>query len=129
MEWKRLKARLLASGGVRVSGMSPECIEHSHAGPGTGGRGSFFFSDGKRRVRLSFDPESDIEITQGDSKTAELRLDNRVIQGIIEQPGLHCPRQAYITISEGCLFECRYCSVPNQEKHVKTRRGRKCEGG
>ncbi|MCK4269982.1 MAG: radical SAM protein [Methanogenium sp.] len=127
MEWKRLKARLLASDGVRISGMDPKYIEHSHAGPGTGGSGSFFFSDGKRRVRLSVNQKSDIEITQGDSttgdsQTAELRLDNRVIQGIIEQPGLHCPRQAYITVSEGCLFGCRYCSVPNQEKRVKTAR-------
>ncbi|MFA7022897.1 MAG: radical SAM protein, partial [Methanocorpusculum sp.] len=32
----------------------------------------------------------------------------------------HCPKQAYITINEGCIFSCRYCSVPNQEKHIKT---------
>lgn len=121
MNWKELKAYLLEAGSARISGKpADDFIESSRAGPSAGGAGSVFFAVGRKRVRLNVDPESEIEIVHLGGGTAEIRLDKTTITGRIERVGLHCPRQAYITVSEGCLFECRYCPVPQQEKHVKS---------
>jgi biotin synthase-related radical SAM superfamily protein len=41
-----------------------------------------------------------------------LRLGDLEIEGSLEPAGLHCPRQAYVNVSERCIFRCRYCTVP-----------------
>jgi biotin synthase-related radical SAM superfamily protein len=121
MNWAHLKARLLAAGAVRLSGEPADCfMERSRAGPSAGSGGSVFFSIGDRRVRLSVDPSSEIELVHRGEGQAELRLDGEIIQGRLEAIALHCPRQAYITVSEGCIFRCTYCPVPYQEAHVKS---------
>jgi biotin synthase-related radical SAM superfamily protein len=121
MNWSHLKARLLAAGSVRLSGEPVDrFVERSRAGPGAGGRGSVFFSIGSHRVRLSVDPESEIELVHGGEGRAELHLDGETIEGRLEAIALHCPRQAYITVSEGCIFRCSYCPVPFQEARVKS---------
>lgn len=115
-----LKAALLEVGTAKVTGMPVDLSDGSHAGPGAGGTGSVFFSFDGVRVRLSIDENSRITIEHlGDGK-AILRLGDIMQEGIIEPVALHCPRQAYITISEGCIFKCRYCNVPSQEAKIKT---------
>ncbi len=74
------------------------------------------------RVRLSVDDNSDVTIEHLGNGKAVLSFEGMAVEGIIEKAALHCPRQAYITISEGCIFHCRYCNVPFQEKRIKSPR-------
>ncbi len=121
MNWTELKAALLEQGGARVTGAPIDSfLERSRAGPGAGGPGSVFFADGDRRVRLAISPDSPVVIVHHGGGRAELRFNDKTFHGRLERIGLHCPRQAYFTVSEGCIFACRYCPVPSQEKHVKT---------
>ena len=121
MKWSTLKARLIEEGRTRVRGIDDEIfIACSTAGPGAGGPGAIFFSQGNCRVRLTIDPDANIEVVHTGGGEAELHLDGEIIHGRIEKVGLHCPRQAYITVSEGCIYRCRYCPVPAQEARVKT---------
>jgi biotin synthase-related radical SAM superfamily protein len=115
-----LKAALLEEGTARVTGMPVDLSDGSHAGPGAGGMGSVFFSFDGIRIRLSVDENSRVTIEHLGDGNAILRFGDIVQEGVIEPVALHCPRQAYITISEGCIFRCRYCNVPFQEQKIKT---------
>ena len=113
MDWPALKARLLAQGTARLSGEPAHAFRSSStAGPGAGTGGSVFFSCGRGRVRLAIDPKSPIGITHLGAGRAILNDGDVAIQGILEPVALHCPRQAYITVTSGCIFRCRYCEVP-----------------
>jgi biotin synthase-related radical SAM superfamily protein len=113
MDWPGLKARLLAQGTARLSGEPAGPYQSSStAGPGAGTGGSVFFSCGRGRVRLAIDPESTIEIIHFGSGRAILKDGTVEIQGMLEPVALHCPRQAYITVTSGCIYRCRYCDVP-----------------
>ncbi|MBP2134072.1 biotin synthase-related radical SAM superfamily protein [Methanomicrobium sp. W14] len=116
---KEVKAYLLSNGTARITGEEPEKNAESHAGPGAGKRGSVFFSDGCTRVRLSLDDKSPVEI-KNFGKNAEMHVNGRTITGFLEPAAWHCPKQAYITVSEGCIFGCRFCAVPKQDMRVKT---------
>ena len=71
MQWKELKARLLAAGAVSLSGEPAEqFIARSAAGPGAGGNGAIFFAMGSHRVKLALDPLSPIEIAHRGHGTA-----------------------------------------------------------
>lgn len=120
MDWCDLKCRLLEAGTIRVADGDPIPSEQSTAGPGTG-KGSLFFSDGTHRVRLGIDPEGAITYEHlPDGKGVRLFVDGETVDGFFEPVGAHCPRQAYITVSEGCIFDCKYCGVPLQEKRIKS---------
>lgn len=113
MDWLNLKARLLEQGTTRLIGADTgPYISSSTAGPGAGTSGSVFFSTGEGRVRLGLDPESPVGIEHTGDGTAVLELDGRRIRGVLEPVALHCPRQAYITVTSGCVYCCRYCEVP-----------------
>ena len=113
MDWLRLKAQLLAEGTARFTGKAGEpFIARSTAGPGAGSGGSIFFSTGQGRVRLTIDPRSPVEVEHTGGGRAILRCAGLTIEGLIEPVALHCPRQAYITVTSGCIYRCRYCEVP-----------------
>lgn len=114
MEWKRLKARVLETGSARLSGEpADEYVSRSAAGPSAGTSGSLFFSiGGGRRVRTGIDGRSPIEVVHRGGGAADLLIDGDVVSGRLEPAALHCPRQAYITVSGMCIFHCRYCPVP-----------------
>jgi biotin synthase-related radical SAM superfamily protein len=113
MDWPALKARLLAQGTTRLSGEPAGPFRSSStAGPGAGTGGSVFFSSGKGRVRLAIHPESPLELIHLGAGQAVLKDRGIEIQGVLEPVALHCPRQAYITVTSGCIFHCRYCQVP-----------------
>ena len=116
MRWTRLKEQALAAGGCRVVGRLPEyALADSTAGPGAGGTGAVFFSDGKRRVRLPITDEALATLVARPDGQALLECAGQVIEGRIEPVGLHCPRQAFITVSPVCRYRCRYCTVPLRE--------------
>ncbi|HOI13873.1 MAG TPA: radical SAM protein [Methanoculleus sp.] len=114
MEWVRLKARVLETGSARLSGEpADEYVSRSAAGPSAGTSGSLFFSiGGGRRVRTGIDGRSPLEIVHRGGGAADLLIDGDVVSGRLEPAALHCPRQAYITVSGMCIFHCRYCPVP-----------------
>jgi biotin synthase-related radical SAM superfamily protein len=121
MRWLELKAELLAIGSCRLTGVDASgYIESSAAGPGAGGAGSVFFSKGGKRVRLSVSPDSPLEIRHDGDGKVHLRSGGMEATGILEEPALHCPHQAYITVSGRCIFSCKYCPVPLNEGRVKT---------
>jgi len=123
MRWHALKARLLERGTARITGEPVDTfIGRSTAGPSAGGEGSVFFSVGGKRVRLAMDQNSPVEILHEGCGAAVLRLGDQEVSGVLERVGLHCPRQAYVTISETCVFRCRYCRVPSQKGRTKTAR-------
>ena len=113
MQWKDLKARLLAAGTVQLTGEpADQYIARSAAGPGAGGIGSVFFAMGSHRVKLALSPLSSIEIAHRGNGTADLFFEGQRISGHLLEPGFHCPDQAFITVTGSCIFSCKYCSVP-----------------
>jgi biotin synthase-related radical SAM superfamily protein len=120
MHWGALKARILSYGTVRPAGAYPFHPEHSTAGPGAGGRGSIFFATQKGRIRLAIDEQSPLLLTADADGTARLTGPDIDVSGRIEEAVYHCPRQAFITLSEGCIFSCRYCAVPSLPKRIKS---------
>ena len=113
MQWKDLKARLLAVGQAQMTGEPAEqYIARSTAGPGAGGSGAVFFAMGNHRVKLAISPISSVEIAHRGDGTADLFFEGQRISGHLLEPGFHCPDQAFITVTGSCIFSCRYCSVP-----------------
>jgi biotin synthase-related radical SAM superfamily protein len=121
MQWKDLKARLLAVGQVRLTGEPAEqYIARSAAGPGAGGSGAVFFAMGSHRVKLALSPVSVIEIAHRGNGIADLFFEGQRISGHLLEPGFHCPDQAFITVTGSCIFSCTYCSVPGMRGKRKT---------
>jgi biotin synthase-related radical SAM superfamily protein len=88
------------------------------AGPGAGGT-SFFIHSGDRRVRLSIKPDSPLKVIPW-GKDVMVTRDGRVVaHGQLEMPLCHCPEQAYITISERCVNDCKFCPVPKLNGDIK----------
>ena len=113
MDWRRVKAELLAANTVRLEG--EPCngfVSRSTAGPTAGGEGSVFFSRAGRRVRLSVAREGRVRLIHRGGGRATVSLGGLEVEGRLEPAGLHCPRQAYVNVSERCIFRCRYCTVP-----------------
>jgi biotin synthase-related radical SAM superfamily protein len=44
-----------------------------------------------------------------------------VARGRLVKPLLHCPDQAYITVSERCIFDCKFCAVPKLMGGIKSK--------
>jgi biotin synthase-related radical SAM superfamily protein len=49
-----------------------------------------------------------------------LRGNQELVQGRIDPILRHCPEQTYITISERCMYDCKFCSVPKFQGKIKT---------
>ena len=121
MRWKEIKAQALAAGSARLSGEPADrFITQSAAGPGAGGEGSVFFSMGGHRVRLALDPMSEVEVVHRGGGVADLFFGTTQVSGRLEEPGYHCPNQAFITVTGSCIFHCRYCPVPNLKGQRKS---------
>lgn len=113
MGWSDLKASVLAGGGCRIEGaLPPRAVARSTAGPGAGGAGAVFFSSDGRRVRIPLGTDGPAILTVAPNGSATLRCGAGTMEGQIEPVGLHCPRQAFVTVSESCVHDCAYCPVP-----------------
>jgi Biotin synthase-related enzyme len=100
----------------------------STAGPSAGSGGSVFIRSGGRRLRLSIDKNSPLKVKkiQNDSASENIAVylsdsDRPIITGEMELALAHCPEQAYINLSEKCIYDCKYCSVPKLQGHTKTK--------
>ena len=57
------------------------------------------------------------------SETGEVAIyygEKELVRGRIEPALLHCPGQAYITMSESCVFDCAFCPVPKLAGRTKS---------
>ena len=121
------KAFLLSVGSAAVDPSLIPPTRKSTAGPGAGTNGSVFFRSGEKRVRLTVSPDSPLsvraldETENGNQKVAAIYENEIVATGFLEKPGAHCPKQAYINISEKCIYDCKYCSVPKIAGKTKTK--------
>lgn len=121
MGWTGLKAAVLAGGGCRIEGeLPPGAVARSTAGPGAGGAGAVFFSHEGRRVRVPLGADGPALMIVRDDGSAELSCGGERAEGRLEPVGLHCPRQAFVTVSESCIFDCAYCPVPGSRGPRKT---------
>jgi Biotin synthase-related enzyme len=100
----------------------------STAGPSAGSEGSVFIYSNGRRVRLNINKNSPLKIRKLSKNEAETKIavihsetNELIVTGENEPVLAHCPRQAYINLSEKCIYNCKYCSVPKLQGHVKTK--------
>jgi len=112
------KARLLSIGTVQLD-RPIQSGRSSTAGPGAGGQ-SIFFQSGEHVVRLSVVPSSPLLLMSNSDGAAIFAGKEQVAQGKLVSPLLHCPEQAYITVSERCIYDCKFCAVPKLHGSIKS---------
>jgi biotin synthase-related radical SAM superfamily protein len=117
-----LKAFLISIGSASVDPSVVPRARGSTAGPGAG-TGSVFFRSGRKRVRLSIKKDSPLSILKAEEKEEVLLFydGKEIARGKLEPALAHCPEQAFITLCEKCVFDCKYCPVPKLQGHVKTK--------
>jgi biotin synthase-related radical SAM superfamily protein len=114
-----MKAELTAIGSVDVDESLLSRPSASSAGPGTGQR-SIFFKSGGHRVRLEINRESPLKMKKESGQFVILKDNEEFARGELEPILAHCPEQAYITLSEQCIYDCKFCSVPKLQGRIKT---------
>jgi len=116
-----LKAFLISIGSVSIDSSLIPRARGSTAGPGAG-TSSVFFRSGEKRVRLSINKDSPLSIqkAEGDGNVALFHERKELARGKLEPAPAHCPEQAFITLCEKCIFDCKYCPVPKLQGHVKS---------
>jgi biotin synthase-related radical SAM superfamily protein len=112
------KALLLSVGTVQLD-ETRTCDQVSTAGPGAGGQ-SVFFQSGERLVRLSVAEKSPLRLERRLNGVAIFNGNREIARGQLVEPLLHCPNQAYITVSERCIYDCKFCAVPKLKGGVKS---------
>jgi biotin synthase-related radical SAM superfamily protein len=108
---EEIKADLLSIGTVDVEPSLLPPPRTSTAGPGMGLQ-SIFFTSGGLRARLEVMPGSPLKMVRKNGRVVILRDHREIVEGAIEEVVAHCPGQVYITISERCIYNCQFCSVP-----------------
>jgi biotin synthase-related radical SAM superfamily protein len=114
------KACLLSVGTVELS--EPAVLgQPSTAGPGAGGQ-SIFFRSGDKTVRLSVVERSPLRLEMRGEGVALMQGEVEIARGRLVEPLFHCPEQAYITVSERCIYDCKFCAVPKLQGGTKSPR-------
>jgi biotin synthase-related radical SAM superfamily protein len=115
----RIKADLLSVGTVNVDASLLPPPRTSTAGPGMGLQ-SVFFTSGGLRVRLEVNADSPLKMVRKNAHVVIVREHQEIVEGEIEEVVAHCPGQVYITVSERCIYNCQFCSVPLSNGRIKT---------
>lgn len=114
-----IKAFLIEIGSID---MDPAILRHTTiptAGPGAG-KLAFFFTSNNHRVRLSINSSSVLKGKMENDQIVIFKNDKEIIRGFIEEELIHCPDQAFITMSEKCIYDCKFCPVPKLQGKVKS---------
>lgn len=114
-----IKAELISIGAVDIDPRLLGRITIPTAGPGAGGR-AFFFKSGSNRVRLVVDEGAPLQAVKENGDIVILKGGRELVRGTIEEELIHCPGQAYITMSERCIYDCKFCPVPKLKGKVKS---------
>ncbi len=80
----------------------------------------FFSNPGGHRVRLEIDADSPLKMIEQNGDVVILKDNKELVRGNIDPVVAHCPEQTYITISEQCMYDCKFCSVPKFQGKIKT---------
>ena len=115
----RIKAELISIGAIDIDPSLLGRLTIPTAGPGAGGK-AFFFRSGKHRVRLVVDEGSPLRAVKDNADIVILKGGKELVRGAIEEELIHCPEQAYITMSERCIYDCKFCPVPKLKGKVKS---------
>ncbi len=113
-----IKAVLISIGSIDIDDSLVGKIGMSTAGPAAGEK-SIFFKSGGRRVRLTVDHKSSLHAALDGEDIVILMNNRELARGKIEEELIHCPEQAYITISERCIYDCKFCTVPLRAGRIK----------
>ncbi len=113
------KAKLLSIGSVDMDPAILDWVTIATAGPGAGNL-AFYFSTGGHRVRLSIKQSSPLKAEMEKGELIIRENGTEIIRGEIEEELIHCPDQAFITMCEKCVFDCKFCPVPKLEGRVKS---------
>lgn len=117
----KTKARLISVGSIELPEVFRPSGPVSTAGPGAGEK-NVFFRSGEGRVRLSVAESAPLKLEElAGNEVAIFENGVEVARGVLEKPLLHCPRQAYITVSERCIYDCKFCAVPRLSGGVKSK--------
>jgi biotin synthase-related radical SAM superfamily protein len=116
-----IKADLISIGSVQVdkSLLPNQFKTTATAGPGAGGS-SIFLKAGDRRVRLTINDLSPLRLIPEDEHVIVVNGDKVIARAVLESPLCHCPEQAYITLSEKCIYDCQFCPVPKLQGEIKS---------
>lgn len=106
-----IKASLIAEGGVDIDERLLGRITTPASGPGAGLK-SFFFRFNGHRVRLGVKHNSRFKAKLEGEHVVIRDHGKEIARGYLEDAIAHCPEQAYITVSEVCIFDCQFCPVP-----------------
>jgi biotin synthase-related radical SAM superfamily protein len=71
-------------------------------------------------VRLEINADSPLKMIEEDGDVVILKDNKELVRGKIDPVVAHCPEQTYITISEQCMYDCKFCSVPKFQGKIKT---------
>lgn len=115
----QIKAELISIGAIDIDPAILGRLTIPTAGPGAGGK-AFFFRSGKHRVRLVVDTGSPLRAVRDNDELVILKGGKEFARGTIEEELIHCPEQAYITMSERCIYDCKFCPVPKLKGKVKS---------
>lgn len=106
-----IKALLIAEGGVDIDEKVLGRITTPASGPGAGLTSFFLRFDG-HRVRLGIKHDSRLKASLDGDEVVIREEEKEIVRGYLEDALAHCPGQAFITVSEVCIFDCQYCPVP-----------------
>jgi biotin synthase-related radical SAM superfamily protein len=113
------KAQLISAGSVNMDPSLIRRLTIPTAGPGAGNV-AFFFNSGGHRVRLAVKKESSLEAGMEGGELVIRKDGIKIARGSIEEELIHCPDQAFITMCEKCVFDCKFCPVPKLSGNVKS---------
>lgn len=113
------KAELIEAGGVVIDGTFQPYVSRATAGPGAGLESIFVAIDG-HRVRLGVRQVSKFRASLHDGEVTIYEGDIRFASGKLEEAISHCPKQVYITVSERCVHDCKFCPVPKLQGKIKS---------
>ncbi|MCS3923141.1 radical SAM protein [Methanosalsum natronophilum] len=114
-----VKAKMIAIGSADIDEDALGDLTVPTAGPGAGKK-AFFFKSGNRRVRLSVNKDSPLKVFTKNDHVVIYYDNEELVTGKIEPELVHCPGQAYITVSEKCIFDCKFCPVPKLGGRIKS---------
>ncbi|MEA2033834.1 MAG: hypothetical protein U9N41_09675 [Euryarchaeota archaeon] len=71
-------------------------------------------------MRLEINRNSQLKMIKENNDFIILKDNKELVRGEIEHVLAHYPEQAYITLSERCIYDCTFCSVPKLQGKIKT---------
>lgn len=116
-----VKAELISIGSAQMDkSLSSGQLKSTASTEPVAGSSSIFFRAGEKRVRLTINNLSPLSVVPDGEQVAIIKGDDVLARGVLERPLCHCPEQAYITISERCIYNCQFCSLPKLRGGIKS---------